>query len=103
MEIPLTAEFEDYAGISYRDGRLAVVSQSSARVWIAEVDRKARLLVDGSQAIYRFPKKGYCNVEGVAWLSEDTLVCVSDKKKGRQPEKCAEKDQSIHIFRIPGA
>jgi len=101
LELPLTAEFEDYAGISYRDGRLAVVSQASARVWIAEIDQKARLLVDGSQAVYRFPKKSYGNVEGIAWLSEDTLVCVSDKKKKRQPEKCAEKDQSIHIFRIP--
>jgi len=101
LELPLTAEFEDYAGISYRDGRLAVVSQASARVWIAEIDQKARLLVDGSQAVYRFPKKSYGNVEGIAWLSEDTLVCVSDKKKKRQPEKCAAKDQSIHIFRIP--
>jgi hypothetical protein len=101
LELPLSAEFEDYAGISYRDGRLAVVSQASARVWIAEIDREARLLVDGSQSIYRFPKKSYGNVEGIAWLSEDMLVCVSDKKKTRQPEKCAAKDQSIHIFRIP--
>ena len=101
LELPLTAEFEDYAGISYRDGRLAVVSQASARVWVAEVDEEARLLVEGSQAVYRFPTKGYCNVEGIAWLSEDTLVCVSDKKKSRQPDKCAKKDQSIHLFRIP--
>lgn len=101
LELPLTAEFEDYAGISYRDGRLTVVSQASARVWIAGIDQRARLLVDGSQAVYRFPKKSYGNVEGIAWLSDDTLVCVSDKKKKRQPEKCAAKDQSIHIFRIP--
>jgi len=101
LELPLTAEFEDYAGISYRNGRLAVVSQASARVWVAEVDREARLLVDGSQATYRFPKKGYCNVEGIAWLSDDLLVCVSDKKKTRQSKKCADKDQSIHVFRIP--
>lgn len=103
IEIPLTAEFEDYAGISYRDGRIAVVSQASARVWVAEVDETAHLVVDGSQAVYRFPKKGYCNVEGIAWLSEDTLVCVSDKKKSRQPDRCAKKDQSIHVFRVPGA
>ena len=101
LELPLTAEFEDYAGIAYRNGRLAVVSQASARVWIAEIDARAHLLVDGSQAVYGFPKKSYCNVEGIAWLSEDTLVCVSDKKKSRQPEKCASKDQSIHVFRLP--
>ena len=32
LEIPLTAEFEDYAGISYRDGWLAVVSQDRKSV-----------------------------------------------------------------------
>jgi hypothetical protein len=41
------------------------------------------------------------NVEGIAWLSRDTLVAVSDRKKWRQPARCAEKDQSIHLFRIP--
>ena len=39
---------------------------------------------------------------GEGFQADDTLVCVSDKKKKRQPEKCADKDQSIHIFRIPG-
>ena len=101
VALPLTAEFEDYAGISYRYGRLAVVSQASARIWIGDVDEEARSFVEKGQAVYRFPKKGYCNVEGIAWLSEDTLVVVSDKKKSRQPEKCAAKDQSIHILRIP--
>ena len=103
LALPLSAEFEDYAGISYRDGRLAVVSQASARLWVAKVDEKARAFVEGSQAVYRFPKKSYCNVEGIAWLSEDLLVAVSDKKKSRQPEKCTNKDQSIHVFRIPGS
>jgi hypothetical protein len=57
--------------------------------------------VRGSEAVYRFPSKSYGNVEGIGWLSEDTLIAVSDKKKARQPERCAEKDQSIHVFRIP--
>jgi hypothetical protein len=83
------------------NGRLAVVSQASARVWTARVDEDAHALVHGSDAVYRFPNKSYGNVEGIAWLSEDTLVAVSDKKKTRQPERCAEKDQSIHVFRIP--
>ena len=42
VALPDTAEFEDYAGISYRFGRLAVVSQASARLWIAQVDEKGR-------------------------------------------------------------
>jgi hypothetical protein len=99
--LPKSAEFEDYASISYRDGRLAVVSQASARLWVARVDEEARTLVPGSEAVYRFPKKSYGNVEGIAWLSPDTLVAVSDRKKAEQPERCVKKDQSIHIFRIP--
>ena len=103
VKLPDSAEFEDYAGVSYRDGRLAVVSQASARLWIGRVDEKARTIVPDSGSVYRFPKKGYCNVEGIAWLSKDTLVAVSDQKKKRQPDVCGKKDQSIHIFRIPEA
>ena len=101
INLPMTAEFEDYAALAYRDGRLAVVSQSSARIWTARVDEEARAVSPGSEAVYRFPKKSYGNVEGIAWLSEDTLVAVSDKRKSRQPERYSKKDQSIHIFRIP--
>jgi hypothetical protein len=101
FRLPRTAEFEDYAAIAHHNGRLAVVSQASARVWTAEIDADARALVRGSEAVYRFPSKSYGNVEGIGWLSEDTLIAVSDKKKARQPERCAEKDQSIHVFRIP--
>jgi hypothetical protein len=103
IHLPKTAEFEDYAGMAYRDGRVAVVSQASAWVWTARIDTTARAVVPGSEVVYRFPKKSYGNVEGIAWLSEDTLVAVSDKKKARQPKRCAEKDQSIHVFRIPSS
>jgi uncharacterized protein YjiK len=95
-------EFKDYAALAYRDRQLAVVSQASARLWVAQVDEKARAVVPGSDAVYRFPSKSYGNVEGIAWLSRDILVAVSDRKKRQQPARCAEKDQSIHLFRIPG-
>jgi hypothetical protein len=96
VALPDSAEFEDYAGIAWREGRLAVVSQASARVWIGSVEE--------SGTVYRFPKKSYGNVEGVAWLSDDTLVMVSDRrKKKKQPEAFSKKDQSIHVFRIPEA
>jgi hypothetical protein len=101
IRLPKKAGFEDYAAISYRDGRLAVVSQKSARLFVARIDEAARRLVPGSQAVYRFPKKSYGNVEGIAWLSEGELIAVSDRRKGRQPRCCAAKDQSIHVFRIP--
>ena len=60
-------------------------------------------MVPGSETVYRFPKKSYRNIEGIAWLSEDTLIAVSDRMKGRQPARRARKDQSIHVFRIPAA
>jgi hypothetical protein len=28
-------------------------------------------------------------------------MAVSYRKKASQPDRCAEKDQSIHVFRIP--
>jgi hypothetical protein len=99
--LPKQAEFEDYAALSYRGGKVAVVSQESARLWVAEVDEKERNVVPGSSATYRFPSKNYGNVEGIAWLAPDTLIAVSDRKKAQQPSSHAEKDQSIHIFRIP--
>ncbi|MGH9868563.1 MAG: esterase-like activity of phytase family protein [Candidatus Polarisedimenticolia bacterium] len=101
VRLPRSAEFEDYAAISYRDERLALLSQASKRVWVAQVDERARVIVRGSEAVYRFPGKAYGNVEGIAWLSHDTLVAVSDRKKPGQPERCSRKDQSIHLFRIP--
>ena len=99
----MSAEFKDYAGMSYRDGKLAIVSQKSSRLWVGDVDEKGRKIVKGSERVYRFPSKGYCNVEGIAWLTGDMLVAVSDRKKKKQPDVCARKDQSIHIFHIPAA
>ena len=101
IRLPRDAELDDYAALAYRDGRIAIVSQASARVWVAGFDDKTLDLTPGSSARYRFPSKDYGNVEGVAWLSADTLVAVSDRRKRNQPKRFADKDQSIHIFRIP--
>jgi hypothetical protein len=101
IHLPKQAEFEDYAALAYRDGQLAVVSQASSRLWVARIDEKKRAVIPGSDTIYRFPSKSYGNVEGIAWRTADTLVAVSDRRKKRQPIRYAEKDQSIHLFRIP--
>jgi hypothetical protein len=101
IELPKLAKFEDYSALDYRHEQVVIASQESARVCVARIDEKARALVTGSGAIYRFPSKSYGNVEGVAWLSQDELVAVSDRMKKGQPERCAEKDQMIHVFRIP--
>jgi uncharacterized protein YjiK len=101
IHLPKRAEFEDYAALAYRYKQIAVVSQASARLWVAQIDEKARAVVQESEAVYRFPNKSYRNVEGIAWLAPDILVAVSDRKKKTQPDRCLEKDQSIHLFRIP--
>ena len=101
IQLPKEAAFEDYAALAYRYQQLAVVSQASARLWIARIDERARAVMSRSEAAYRFPNKSYGNVEGIAWLTKDTLVAVSDRKKKGQPDRCSDKDQSIHLFRIP--
>ena len=52
---------------------------------------------------YRPRAVTFSAIEGIAWLDDRTLVCVSDQKKSRQPAKCEKRDQSIHVFRIPPA
>jgi hypothetical protein len=99
--LPGKAHFKDYSALAMRFGQLAVVSQASARVWVARVNEKTYKVVPGSEALYRFPNKRYGNVEGISWLAKDTLVAVSDRAKSNQPGRCAKKDQSIHVFRIP--
>ncbi len=101
VDLPASAEFKDYAALKFHGSRMAVVSQASRRVWIGDIDQAAHAFA-GDGSVYRFPDKSYCTVEGVAWLSDDLLVAVSDRrKKGEQPKRCADKDQSIHVFRIP--
>ncbi len=65
--------------------RLCVVSQESSALWVGRLARSAWRVVDDG-AVYRFPRDDdgkvvYCNVEGVAWLSDTQVVVVSDKTK----------------------
>src|SRR5262245_57896771 len=77
IRLPKKAEFEDFAAVAYRFRQIAVVSQESARLWVARIDEKKRAVVPGSDVVYRFPSKSYGNVEGIAWLTRDTLIAVS--------------------------
>ena len=100
IELPETAAFVDYAGIDLRGGRLAVVSQSSSRLWIGRL-RDDAWQVEGPGEVYAFPGgsdggEPYCKVEGVSWLDDRQLAFVSDQSKS-----CAQRDQSIHVFRLP--
>ncbi len=104
--------FKDYSDIAIKQNKVAIVSQKSSAVWIGEWDYKIHKPIHGKA--YKFPlvdekgkfeggfQKGYCNVEGVSWVSEKTLVFVSDRqKKHKRKEVCAFKEEMLHIFEIP--
>jgi len=109
IKLPKAVLFEDYSGLDLSGNRMSVVSQASSALWIGRVralpiDAEDPFEDDGQ--IFFFPRddKGriiYGNVEGITWLSNDQLAVVSDKAKAGQPKRCARKDQSIHIFRLP--
>lgn len=101
VALPASVEFEDYAALDLRGDRLAVVSQASARMWVGNIEIGSRIVVKDTGTVYRFPNKRYGNIEGIAWLSDDLVVAVSDRRKKNQSKRCADKDQSIHVFRIP--
>lgn len=103
IRLPPSLDFEDYSALAIRGDRLAVVSQKSSGLWIGRLRRKS-WTISGKGRTYQFPrtKKGkrlYCTVEGLAWLSPNTFVMVSDLRKKGYPERCARTDQSIHVFR----
>ena len=101
ISLPDDASFKDYSALACRDHRIAIVSQESARLWVARLDARTQKLIRGSGTVYRFPGKNYLNVEGIDWLSADTLIAVSDRMKKDQPARAGRTDQSIHVFRIP--
>jgi hypothetical protein len=101
IDLPDEARFKDYSALACRGDRLAIVSQESARLWVGRLHKRTHTLIPDSGAVYRFPHKRYRNVEGIDWLSSDTLIAVSDRSKPEQPSRSIETDQSIHIFRIP--
>ena len=102
IALPAEARFKDYSALAYRHDQVAVVSQQSARLWVGRLDPNRHSVIRGSGAVYRFPGRNYCNIEGIDWLSADTLIAVSDRRqKDDQPARCTDTEQSVHVFRIP--
>lgn len=109
IALPKCVPFEDYSGMSIKDGRVAVVSQVNSMLWVGQFDESDWGWRDEGR-LYLFPraKDGsitYGNIEGVAWISPTRVVTVSDRrKKSTQPSKALSgKDQSVHLFDLPGA
>lgn len=109
IRLPKTVRYKDYSSLDFRDGYLTVISQDSSALWVGRLlaePTSTKDLFEDDGRLFLFPRddKGriiYGNLEGVTWLGNDRLVVVSDKVKANQPGRCASKDQSIHIFRLP--
>ncbi|MCA8922922.1 MAG: hypothetical protein KDD82_13995 [Planctomycetes bacterium] len=103
LEVPATAAFKDYSGIDVDGDRVAIVSQSSAKLWVGAFE-PGTLKFAGPGRVYGFPveegakKTTFDRVEGVVWLDAQTLACVSDRAK---PDESDAHDQAIHVVRLP--
>jgi hypothetical protein len=105
LKMPPTVQFVDHASLDIRDGRVAVLSQECAQLWIGTL-HPARWDVVDEGVVHALPtdEQGetiYCYAEGVTCMTPDRVAVVSDRKKQGDPKRCAEQDQSVHIFRIP--
>jgi hypothetical protein len=106
IRLPASLWFEDFSSLAINGDRLCVASQESSALWLGTLAPSAWEVVDHGEA-FAFPtdtdgRTAYCNVEGVAWLSGDQVVVVSDRAKpGEQGSHCRAKDQSVHVFAIP--
>jgi hypothetical protein len=106
IQLPETVLFEDYSGIAVDGDRIAVISQVSSALWLGRL-APSGWEVTGDGTCYALPRGAdgdivYGTAEGVSWMAPDQLVMVSDKAKPEQDRRHRDKDQSIHIFRIPG-
>ncbi|MFF0746475.1 hypothetical protein ACFYVL_39385 [Streptomyces sp. NPDC004111] len=105
VRLPRSLPFEDYSSVSVRDGRIAVLSQASSALWVGRLSPKKWQVDKGT--VHRLPTdaKGrtlYGNPEGLAWVSKDHVVIVSDRaKKGAGSARLRAKDQSVHVFLVP--
>ena len=106
IKLPKSVLFEDYSGMTIDGDRVAVVSQQNSMLWIGVFEEAAWSWRDEGQ-IYQFPRRAdgeidYGHIEGVAWITPSRLVAVSDRRKEDESEHLADKDQSVHVFDLPG-
>lgn len=112
INLPAEANFEDYSALTIYDHPtgtvLAIVSQVNSALYLADLTVGPDGIELKTRKTYDFPRNDkceikYCNVEGVYFLSPDVIITTSDlmKGNGKQPFRCHEKDESVHVFQIP--
>ena len=108
IKLPRHVKFKDYAGLAFRSGRLAVVSQESSRVWVGRL-RAGQWKIQGpGHTSTIFPGRRKARSSTTQWkgfrgcLRRRGFVAVSDLRKKRYPKRSARTDQSIHVFSLAG-
>lgn len=102
IPLPKTLSFDDFSDISWSGSKIAILSQESSALWIGEFNEDWTWKNSGTT--YFFPKIDgeylYCNLEGISWINDNTIVLVSDTSKKKQPSVCREKSEMIHIWKL---
>ena len=102
LSLPGNVNFDDFSDIAWNGSKIAVLSQESSALWVGELNED--MSWKNTSTTYYFPKRDgeylYCNLEGISWINETTLVLVSDTSKKKQPSLCKEKSEMIHIWKI---
>jgi len=104
LRLPESVQFTDYSSLDIKDGRVAVLSQTSAMVWLGALDPVAWRFADEG-VMYHLPrgapgKTPYCTPEGITWIAPDRLAVVSDRRKKGSSKRCQTTDESLHVFRV---
>jgi len=105
IDLPEYLWFVDHSSVSVQGDHIAVTSQESSALWLGRLEPDSwRIADDGT--VYEFPRDSgqvvYCLVEGVSFIDENRFVVVSDRAKSSAPGRCRDKQQSVHIFALPG-
>jgi hypothetical protein len=110
IRLPEHLPFEDYSSLALNDRFMTVISQRSSALWVGKIRQNATSLDDlfeGAGYLFTFPRDHegrilYGNLEGVAWIGDGRVALVSDRSKPHdKPHRCKDKDQSVHIFKLP--
>lgn len=107
VSLPRQAAFQDYSAITlWNETTVGIASQENSAIFLGKLDLDNGVKVTGDR-IVDFPRNDhceikYCNVEGIAFANENTIVAVSDSMKsgGRQDFRCREKDESLAVFQM---
>mmetsp|Transcript_22727 Transcript_22727/g.29016 ORF Transcript_22727/g.29016 Transcript_22727/m.29016 type:complete len:173 (-) Transcript_22727:44-562(-) len=108
--LPEDLPYQDYSGIDVYDNEfIVVVSQSESSLWVGRLDDDNWTIRGGDNGgfLFYFPidsggDKLFCEVEGVSWRSDNSVVITTDKTDDDDASSCDDHSQSLAVFTLPG-